>query len=186
MADYQGTPQLVETAVRLQAAGVDAHFLIMGYPNHLQYQQLATELGVSDRVTFTGKIPYEEAADFLAVGDIAVAPKLSLTEGSGKVLNYMAMGLPTVAFDTPVQREYLGDLGVYAPPGDVGQLAAAIRTLLDDPPRRAVLGTALRRRAIEHYSWERAGRQIFSIYQTLIAPAQDAQGEEQWSPQERA
>jgi glycosyltransferase involved in cell wall biosynthesis len=185
LADYQGTPQLVETAVRLKAAGVEAHFLIMGYPNHLQYQQLADELGVSDRVTLTGKIPYEQAADYLAVGDVAVAPKLSLTEGSGKVLNYMAMGMPTVAFDTPVQREYLGDLGVYAPPGDVGQFATAIHALLDDPPRRAALGTALRQRAIEHYSWERAGRQIVGIYQELVAPAQDAQGEEQWSPQER-
>jgi glycosyltransferase involved in cell wall biosynthesis len=185
LADYQGTPQLIESAARLKAAGADAHLLVMGYPDHLRYQAMAAEWGVADRVTLTGKIPYEDAADYLSVGDIAVAPKLSLTEGSGKVLNYMAMGLPTVAFDTPVQREYLGDHGVYAPAGDVEALAGAIRTLLDDAPRRVALGAALRQRAIEHYSWERAGRQIIGIYQKLLAPVKDAQEEELWSPQER-
>jgi glycosyltransferase involved in cell wall biosynthesis len=185
LADYQGTPQLIEAAAWLKAAGVEAHFLIMGYPDHLHYQRMAAERGVSDRVTLTGKIPYEDAADYLAVGDIAVAPKMSLTEGSGKVLNYMAMGLPTVAFDTPVQREYLGDLGVYAPPGDVESLAAAIGRLLGDAPRRASLATALRQRAIDHYSWEGAGHQIVAIYRRLVGPAEKTQGEEAWSPQER-
>ncbi len=58
-------------------------------------------------VAFTGKIPYDRAPEYLAFGDVAVAPKLSATEGSGKILNYMAMGLPVVAYDTPVSREYL-------------------------------------------------------------------------------
>jgi glycosyltransferase involved in cell wall biosynthesis len=79
----------------------------------------------------------------------------------------MAMALPTVAFDTPVQREYLGDLGVYAPPGDLEGFTAAIRALLADPARRGKLGPGLRQRAIEHYSWEYAGRQIVSIYDKL-------------------
>lgn len=167
LADYQGTPYLVQAAAQLKAAGVDAHFLIMGYPGHTAYIQMAQELGAPERVTLTGKIPYEQAADYLSIGDIAVAPKLSSTEGSGKVLNYMALGLPTVAFDTPVQREYLVDLGVYAPPGDLDAFTAAIRALLEDPARRAKLGAALRQRAIEHYSWERAGRQIISIYDQI-------------------
>jgi glycosyltransferase involved in cell wall biosynthesis len=167
LATYQGTPCLIQSAAQLKAAGIDAHFLIMGYPGHQDYAQMAHGLGVEDRVTLTGKIPYEQAAHYLSVGDVAVAPKLSATEGSGKILNYMAMGLPTVAFDTPVQREYLGDLGVYAPPGDLDALTAGIRTLLDDVARRAELGAALRRRAKDHYSWERAGRRIVSIYDQL-------------------
>jgi glycosyltransferase involved in cell wall biosynthesis len=76
----------------------------------------------------------------------------------------MAMGLPTVAFDTPVQREYLAELGVYAPPGDLDAFTDAIRTLLGDPARRAKLGRELRQRAVDHYSWEQTGQQIVSIY----------------------
>ncbi|MBN1318072.1 MAG: glycosyltransferase family 4 protein, partial [Anaerolineales bacterium] len=123
LAEYQGTSHLIKAAAGLYKKGVDAHFLIMGYPNQESYARMAQDLGVGDRVTLTGKIPYEHAPTYLSVGDVAVAPKLSATEGSGKVLNYMAMELPTVAFDTAVHREYLGDLGVYAPPGDTESLA---------------------------------------------------------------
>ena len=169
LADYQGTPYLVQAAAQLKTAGVEAHFLIMGYPNPQFYVNMAQQLGVQDRVTLTGKIPYEQAADYLSIGDVAVAPKLSATEGSGKVLNYMAMGLPTVTFDTPVQREYLADLGVYAPPADLEAFTAAIRSLLADPARREELGAALRQRVIEHFAWEQAGRQITSLYNQLCA-----------------
>ena len=48
------------------------------------------------------------------LGDIGIAPKISATEGSGKLLAYMAASLPVVAFDTPVHREYLGNMGLYA------------------------------------------------------------------------
>jgi glycosyltransferase involved in cell wall biosynthesis len=125
---------------------------------------------VDDRVVFTGKVPYEESPAHLALGDIAVAPKLSATEGSGKILNYMAMALPTVAFDTPVSREYLGSLGVYAsPPGDPDALARAIQALVEQPDLRRALGEGLRQRALRHFSWDRAGRQLVNIYREVLA-----------------
>jgi glycosyltransferase involved in cell wall biosynthesis len=124
---------------------------------------------VADRVTFTGKVIYEEAPAHLALGDVAVAPKLSTSEGCGKILNYMAMTLPTVVFDIPVTREYLGALGVYAGrAGDPVALADAIAGLLADPGRRAALGQKLRERAARHFSWERAGRQLLTIYDGVL------------------
>jgi len=172
LADYQGTPLLVQAAQVLKQRGVDAHFLIMGFPSVAHYQQMAADLGVSDRVTFTGKIPYEKAPAHLALGDVAVAPKLSATEGCGKILNYMAMALPTVAFDTPVSREYMGKLGVYAgQTGDPAALADAIASLLNDPQRRVELGRKLRARAARHFSWDRAGRHLLTIYRTVLRSA---------------
>jgi glycosyltransferase involved in cell wall biosynthesis len=169
LTDYQGTPLLLEAARILKQRRVDAHFLIMGFPNVARYRGMAADLGVADRVTFTGKVIYEEAPAHLALGDVAVAPKLSATEGCGKILNYMAMALPTVAFDMPVSREYLGTLGVYAgQAGDPAALADAIAGLLDDPVRRAELGQKLRERAGHHFSWERAGRQLLSIYRNVL------------------
>jgi glycosyltransferase involved in cell wall biosynthesis len=148
---------------------VNAHFLIMGFPNVPHYQQMAADLGVADRVTFTGKVPYEEIPIYLALGDVAVAPKLSATEGCGKILNYMAMALPTVVFDTPVSREYLGGLGVYAgQTGDPVALADAITGLLNDPQRRIELGQRLRERVARHFSWDRAGRHLLAIYRTVL------------------
>jgi len=169
LADYQGTDYLLEAARVICAQRSDVHFLVMGFPGVGKYRALARELGILDHVTLTGKIPYEKAPLHLAIGDIAVAPKLSATEGSGKILNYMAMGLPTVAFDTPVSREYLEDEGVYSTPGDSAALAAAIESLLDDPERRARLGEVLRRRVAERYTWEQAGKKLMELYGGLTS-----------------
>ena len=99
----------------------------------------------------------------MALGDVAVAPKLSATEGSGKILNYMAMGLPTVAFDTPVSREYLQDLGIYATPGDPVSLAQALERGLEYADGNRY-GHELRRLAMDTYSWDKAAETILQAY----------------------
>ena len=163
LADYQGTDVLLQAAARLLQQRDDLHFLIMGFPAVAYYQEMATRLGVFEHTSFTGKVPYELARDHLAVGEVAVAPKMSLTEGNGKVLNYMAMGLPIAAFETPVSREYLGELGIYATRGDPDSLAEAIlRGLTEAETGR--LGTLLRQRALEVYSWDRASETIIDAY----------------------
>ncbi|RMF29867.1 MAG: glycosyltransferase family 1 protein [Chloroflexi bacterium] len=171
LAEYQGTGKLLEAAAELRRRGAKAHFLIMGYPAVELYRQRARAMGLGGWVTFTGKVPYEQAPAHLALADIAVAPKLSATEGSGKILNYMAMGLPTVAFDTPVSREYLGSLGVYAEAGNPIALADAIAGLLQDREGAVRLGERLRQRAAEQFSWDQAGRRIVAIYDALLRPA---------------
>ncbi len=169
LADYQGTPHLLRAARHLKQRDVPFHFLIMGFPSVGHYRKMAADLGVADRVTFTGKVPYEEAPAHLALGDIAVAPKLSTTEGAGKILNYMAMELPTVAFDTPISREYLGPLGTYAAPvGDPAALAEAIGSLLEAPTRRRNLGRRLRERASRCFSWDQSGRYLLKIYRSVL------------------
>jgi len=164
LAEYQGTDHLLRAAAALCRARDDLHFVIGGYPFVDHYEHMARELGLGDHVTFPGRVRYEEAPRLLALGDIAVSPKLSRTEGAGKLLNYMAMGLPTVAFDTEVSHEYLAEDGVYARRGDSDDLARCLAALADDPARRASLGAVLRRRAEQHFSWEAAGRRILDVY----------------------
>ncbi|HID53440.1 MAG TPA: glycosyltransferase family 1 protein [Anaerolineae bacterium] len=167
LTDYQGIPHLIQAAARLKEAGEKAHFLIMGYPQVVRYRQMAADYGVADIVTFTGKVEYRDAPAYLALGDISTAPKMSNTEGSGKLLNYMALAQPVVAYDSPVHREYLGDLGVYAPTGDVDAFTRCLVDLLHAPRRRQSLGRQLRQRAIREYNWRRAGEKIVSIYRQL-------------------
>ncbi|MBI3731883.1 MAG: glycosyltransferase family 4 protein [Chloroflexi bacterium] len=181
LAEYQGTGLLLNAARDIVAARSDVHFLIMGYPSAEIYQARAAQLGISAFTTFTGKIHYSEAPRYLALGDVAVAAKLSATEGIGKVLNYMAMGLPTVAFDTDVSREYLAELGVYARAGDSADLARALLAALDDDPStssgrdpQSGRGRALRQRALQDYTWEQAGRQILHVYESCLAQRSSA------------
>jgi len=168
LQEYQGISHLLLAAKEVAERHLDAHFLIMGYPGLEKYQNMADSLGIANRVTFTGRIPYEEAPMHLALGDVAVSPKMSETEGNGKLLNYMAMGLPTVAFDTPVNREILGDLGIFARKGDHHALAAELESVLYHNSQAArALGERLRARAVSIYSWTRGAKLIQEIYQML-------------------
>ena len=167
LADYQGTDLLLDAAAQLCATHPALHFLVMGYPHVWEYREKAANLGLAGRITFTGRIPYEQAAEYLALADIAVAPKISETESNGKLLNYMAVGLPTVAFDTPVAHEYLGAWGQYATAQDASSLAAAIGDLLCSESQREYLGQQLRKRARRLYAWESAGDRIERVYQLV-------------------
>jgi glycosyltransferase involved in cell wall biosynthesis len=167
LAEYQGSGHLLRAAARLCARRPDVHFLLMGYPGQRRYQEYAELLGIGQRVTFTGRVPYEQAPAHLALGDVAVSPKLSETEGNGKLLNYMAVGLPTVTFDTPVSREILGPLGRFARLGDDVALADELERLLDDPQHDRI-AQALRQRALERFSWLDAGRRIVDAYRTMV------------------
>jgi glycosyltransferase involved in cell wall biosynthesis len=174
LADYQGTRLLVDAIYKLVRGQdrEDLHFLIMGYPGVQGYQAYARQLGLSDYVTFTGRVPYEEAPKMLALGDVAVAPKISVTEGSGKVLNYMAMGLPIVAFDTPVHREYLGELGIYAQRGRAEALAERLSWILGRESQGREIGAQLRERARTLFSWDHAGQRIEEIYDRVCPSRQ--------------
>ncbi|MDP2726441.1 MAG: glycosyltransferase family 4 protein [Dehalococcoidia bacterium] len=166
LAEYQGIGTLLEAAAYLiQQRKLPVHFLIMGFPGEERYRFRAAQLGLSQWVTFTGRIPYLQAPDYLLIGDVAVSPKISETEGNGKLLNYMAAGLPTATFNTPVAREILGDLGVYAKQGDPKSLARALEFLLLEERAASEIALRLRLKAVRDHSWEKAGKQITEIYQ---------------------
>jgi glycosyltransferase involved in cell wall biosynthesis len=172
LAEYQGTGLLLEAMRRVVQECQDVHLLLMGFPNLVQYRQKAESLGIRDFVTLTGRIPYQDAPAYLALGDVAVAPKLSLTEGAGKLLNYMAVGLPVVAFDTPVAREYLGPEGALAVHGDVESLdtnlLAYVHLAGTAPDELLSAGQRLRQRAVQNFGWDDAGRLIVQAYRELV------------------
>lgn len=169
LAEYQGITHLLRAAQTCVKRGVDAHWLIMGFPGENRYRALAKWLGLEPYVTFTGAIPYERAPTYLSLGDLAVSPKLSETEGNGKLLNYIAMGLPTVAFDTAVSREILGDLGIYAPAGDWSALAIEIEGALRDPASSAQRGRALRGKAVADHTWEQSVEPLLDTYARVLS-----------------
>ncbi len=170
LTPYQGTDYLLKALQILRERRDDFYLLLMGFPYVAHYRSMAHSLGVADLVTFTGPVPYEMLPSRLAIGDIATAPKLSATEGCGKILNYMSMALPTVVFKTPVSREFLGHHGIYAEERTADGLAAALEQALDTPPKvRERTGDLLRQWAITHYSWEKTGKQIELVYGAVLA-----------------
>jgi glycosyltransferase involved in cell wall biosynthesis len=169
LSAYQGVDHLLAAVPHVLARVPEAFFLIMGYPDEDAYRRKARELGVAEHVRFPGRIGYDQAARYLALGEVAVGPKLSETESNGKLYNYMACALPTVAFDTPPSREILGDLGIYAPRGDVAALADGIAGLLEDPEAARQLGLRLCQRVGDHFSWHSTARQLMKAYALAAA-----------------
>jgi glycosyltransferase involved in cell wall biosynthesis len=164
---YQGIDLLLEVVKILKERGSALRFLIMGFPEK-KYREGAESLGIADMITFTGRIDYSLSPLYLSAGDIAVSPKISLTEANGKLLNYMACGLPTVVFDNPVNREILGDAGVYACPGDPVDFADRIEELLNDRKRMAELSASVREKAVRDHSWHGRGERLVEIYGKIV------------------
>lgn len=170
---YQGVDLLLKACELLKEKGNQVYFLIMGYPLG-KYPERVQRTGLSKWVKFTGQIDYFQADKFLALGDIAVAPKISGTEANGKILNYLAMGLPVVCFDRAVDRELASDCAEYAQffPDDFEKsarsLADSVERLLKDSTRRRELSFKGRERAEKHFSWERVARRIVDCYKELV------------------
>jgi len=164
LTPYQGIDDLLAAWPAVAAAVPDAHLLLMGYPNEAPYRERVERAGLRGSVTITGRVDYREAPRYLALGDVAVSPKRSMTEANGKLLNYMAAGLPTVAYESPIAREILGDAGVFAPLGDTAALATACIGLLEDTRERKWRGATLRERAVTTFSLSALGDGLVEVY----------------------
>ena len=169
LAEYQGTGDLIRAAHQVLDAEPGTHFLIMGYPNAAEYERAARQAGLGEHLTFTGRVPYAQAPAYLRLCDLAVAPKRSETEGNGKVLNYMATGLPTVAYAGGVAAEFLGPDARLAERGSVSALAGEILRLVRDADARRIYGENLRARAEQEFAWERQVGKILDVYASVGA-----------------
>ncbi len=166
----QGVDALLDAVPRVAVEVPDVHFLVMGYPNEAHYRVAVQNRGLAPWVSLPGRVPYGDAAAWLRLGEVAVSPKQSLTEANGKLLNYMACGLPTVATDTPVNRDLLGEFGVFVPVGDHEALASRLVDLLKHGDRRRAIGEALRRRAEQEFAWPVLARRLLASYERSAVP----------------
>lgn len=165
---YQGVDLLLDTIALIKTRAPDIRFLLMGFPDK-DYREKAREMELDDIITFTGRVPYDRAPLLLSAGDLAVSPKLSLTEANGKLFNYMACGLPTIVFDNQVNREILGVDGIFVEHGNASLLAETIISTMHDDERLKLLARQVRERAVRKHSWEARSQQIASVYRKLLS-----------------
>ena len=132
---------------------------------------LRDQLGLAGHVEFTGRAPDELVADILSTADLGLSPdpKNPLNDLStmNKTMEYMAFELPVVAFDLRETRVSAGDAAVYVTPNDVHQYAAAIIGLMDDEPRRSLLGKLGRARVEQELAWSHQERAYVGVYRRL-------------------
>lgn len=130
-------------------------------------ERLAAQLGVADRVVITGW--REDARSLLATFDVLAAP--SRGEGFGNaIVEGMLAAIPVVASDVGGIPEVVadGESGLLVPPDDAGALAAALRSLLENPEHARALGRRGREIALERFHPGRMRASFLDLYATLL------------------
>lgn len=132
---------------------------------------LRDALGLVGYVHFTGRLPDDDVADLLSTADLGLCPdpKNPLNDLStmNKTMEYMAYGLPVVAFDLRETRISAQEAAAYATPNDVADFGALIGALLDDEPRRRRMGAFGRRRVVDALAWSHQERHYVGVYDRL-------------------
>jgi glycosyltransferase involved in cell wall biosynthesis len=161
----KGLPTLLRAVAKLVTER-DARLTVIGSPT-AGTRELVAQLALADRVTFTSGLPDEEYAALLASAAVAVVP--SLYEGfSLPAVEHLASGTPLIATRAGALPEVVGDAALLVPPGDVEELEAALRGLLDDAAARADLAARGLERARTKYAWPAVAAGTEALYRKAI------------------
>jgi rhamnosyl/mannosyltransferase len=167
--DYKGVDILLR-AMR----GIDADLMLVGDgPRRQALQDLASELGVADRVHFLGEVGEESLLAWYHACDALVLPSVTRQEAFGMVqLEAMLCGHPVVSTDLGTGVAWVNQherTGLVVPPGDADALHHAIQRLLSDADLRKQLGRTARARVRDEFSDARMCAETLRVYREAIA-----------------
>lgn len=134
-------------------------------PEEAALKKFASELGVSDRVRFLGRVPHEELSTLYSAADISILA--SSREGWANVLlESMACGTPVVATDIWGTGEVVAspEAGVLVPERTAPSLAKGVRQLLDHLPVRSAT-----RAYAENFSWDDTTNGQLDLFRKILA-----------------
>lgn len=141
--------------------------LIGDGPDRESLQALASELGIAERVTFTGSVPFEEVPAYLKAAD--AFSFASITETQGLVtIEAMAAGLPVVAVDGSGTRDIVehGKQG-FLVENDADALAKGLNKLLSDPQKMKRFSHNALKKA-NSFDVNLLTKQIVTVYEQAI------------------
>lgn len=148
----------------------DCEFAIIGSGEYLPTAQaLARELDLGNWVEFTGELDPDAVFRYLATADLGLDASLQIDVSPVKAMEYMAFGLPVVAFDLPETRVLTEGAAVYAEAGDVCGHACAINDLLGDAGRRRKLGQVGQTRVRDEVAWDHQAVAYLAMIDRLCA-----------------
>ena len=139
-------------------------------PQRQALKSLAQELGLSEAVEFTGRVPVEEVSSYLGSADLYVSPTMAESFGLALV-EAAAHGLPIIA--TPVGMAPVlileGQTGRIIPAGDEHSLAEAIIGVIGNPIFRREAALLMPKRVEElGFTWPRCAERTAGIYRDLL------------------
>lgn len=171
---WKGTDVFLRAAARVARQVPEARFLVVGgslygrgEPYATSLPGLAEELGLAERVHFTGY--RTDALDLMAGCDVVVHASRRPDPFPTVVLEGMALGLPVLATRTKGPEEQIVDGvdGLLVPPHDVSGMAGAIEALCRSPDLRSRLGRAARGAVVERFDARTMAGRFEDLYRSL-------------------
>jgi glycosyltransferase involved in cell wall biosynthesis len=171
LIDGKGVGDLLRAYAELEAPAVVC--VVGDGPRRAELEELATELGVAERVRFLGYLPEQRAWAAMRASDVIVNP--SYTEGlPTSVLEAALMRKAVLASDVGGTGEIVtaGCSAILFEPRDVAGLRAGMQLLLENPELRERLGDAARAEASGRFDWGQGAARFAAIARELAAGGQ--------------
>jgi len=175
---YQGIDLLLEGFQVVREEGEAGNLVIIGGvpPDILRYTARARELGIGERVFFTGPKPVSRLGAYLAQADILVSPRIRGFNTPMKIYSYLHSGRPLLATRLPTHTQVLDDeisLLVEPEPREMGK---GLIRLLRDRSMAASLAQAAKRRAGQEFTLEAYRRKLRGFYREVEEEVRSAAG----------
>jgi rhamnosyl/mannosyltransferase len=173
---YKGLDALLRALVLLP----DTHLEVVGTgPMASEWQSLAADLGLSQRVRFLGDVPDADLPQTYHRAHCFVLPANARSEAFGRVLlEAMASGLPCITTEVGTGTSWVvehGVTGLVVDPADERALAGAALSLLRDPERQSEMGLAGRARVEALFTQERMVASIEDVYHQALKACESTQ-----------
>ncbi|MGN6752862.1 MAG: glycosyltransferase family 4 protein, partial [Intrasporangium sp.] len=151
----------------------DISFTLMGTGDHRPHLLAERErLGLQDFVDMPGRVSDETMAEVLSTADIGLSPDplnpLNDVSTMNKTMEYMAFGLPVVAFDLKETRVSAQEAARYVTPNVIEEYARAIVELVDDPATRSEMARFGRQRVEQHLAWSHQQVGYQAVFDELV------------------
>ncbi len=129
-----------------------------------EWEQLASDLGIKNKVTFTGALARDDVADWMRRAILFVLP--SRSEGLGVVLlEAMASGTPCIGSDVGGIPDIIDwQSGCLVSSQNPSELAGAINSYLENPVKLIEASKAAREKAEDFFAWNRIGSRLVDQY----------------------
>ncbi|MEV8146656.1 glycosyltransferase [Arthrobacter sp. NPDC080073] len=141
-------------------------------PEVRRLRNLASDVGVSTQVKFTGQVPRERMPAVLRSADVVVCAPWY--EPFGIVpLEAMGCGIPVIATAVGGLSDTVthGVTGLQIPPKDPDALAEALAELLSQPDMARSMGRAGVTRVRDRYTWSRVAADTERVYESMLGGA---------------
>ncbi|HLK56023.1 MAG TPA: TIGR04063 family PEP-CTERM/XrtA system glycosyltransferase [Chthonomonadaceae bacterium] len=168
---YEGLDVLINALPAIVKQDPAAHLVITGSGGEeANLRAQATEMGLDNHVTFTGRVPHDQVGQLYAMADMMVYPRI-LTRTTAlttplKPLEAMAMGKPVLVSDVAAMRELVqpGVTGGRFQAGNAEDLAAQCLKLLQASEERQRLGRQAREWILQERQWPTLVKRYHEIY----------------------